>query len=94
MLGASEEKRRLQELRATLGEAITTGRPIAMGGARHSLGGQSLPRFGIAADVRRGADRAGQRQQDLPRQRRRALARRDPRARSARLLAGGDAVEQ
>jgi FAD/FMN-containing dehydrogenase len=50
VLGASDEKRRLQELRATLGEAIGTGRPIAMGGARHSLGGQSLPRFGIAAE--------------------------------------------
>jgi FAD/FMN-containing dehydrogenase len=51
VLSASDEKRRLQELRATLGEAISTGRPIAMGGARHSLGGQSLPRFGIAAEL-------------------------------------------
>jgi len=50
VLRASDENRRLHELRATLGEALGTGRPIAMGGARHSLGGQSLPRFGIAAE--------------------------------------------
>jgi FAD/FMN-containing dehydrogenase len=61
VLRASDDKRRLQELRATLGEAISTGRPIAMGGARHSLGGQSLPRFGIATEfaaVRIEPDRA------------------------------------
>jgi FAD/FMN-containing dehydrogenase len=49
ILASSEDGRLLQELRATLGEAASEGRPIAMGGARHSMGGQSLPRNGIAA---------------------------------------------
>jgi FAD/FMN-containing dehydrogenase len=49
VLTSSEDGRLLRELRATLGEAATEGRPIAMGGARHSMGGQSLPRNGIAA---------------------------------------------
>ena len=49
ILTSSEEARLLRELRATLGEAATEGRPIAFGGARHSMGGQSLPRNGIAA---------------------------------------------
>jgi FAD/FMN-containing dehydrogenase len=38
-----------QAIRTVLGEAATTGRPVAIGGARHSMGGQSLPRNGIAA---------------------------------------------
>jgi FAD/FMN-containing dehydrogenase len=49
ILTSREEARLLRELRATLGEAATEGRPIAFGGARHSMGGQSLPRNGIAA---------------------------------------------
>ncbi|HEV7879438.1 FAD-binding oxidoreductase [Bradyrhizobium sp.] len=49
ILTSSEDGRLLRELRATLGEAATEGRPIAVGGARHSMGGQSLPRNGIAA---------------------------------------------
>ena len=49
VLTSSEDGRLLRELRATLGEAATEGRPIAFGGARHSMGGQSLPRNGIAA---------------------------------------------
>ena len=49
ILTSSEDGRLLQELRATLGEAASEGRPIAIGGARHSMGGQSLPRNGIAA---------------------------------------------
>jgi FAD/FMN-containing dehydrogenase len=49
LLTSSEDARLLRELRATLGEAATEGRPIAFGGARHSMGGQSLPRNGIAA---------------------------------------------
>jgi FAD/FMN-containing dehydrogenase len=48
ILTSSEDGRLLHELRATLGEAASEGRPIAMGGARHSMGGQSLPRNGIA----------------------------------------------
>ena len=49
ILTSREDTRLLRELRATLGEAATEGRPIAFGGARHSMGGQSLPRNGIAA---------------------------------------------
>src|SRR3984885_1630563 len=49
ILTAADEGRLLHELRATLGEAASSGRPVAMGGARHSMGGQSLPRNGIAA---------------------------------------------
>jgi FAD/FMN-containing dehydrogenase len=51
ILTASEDGRLLRELRATLGEAASEGRPVAMGGARHSMGGQSLPRNGIAASL-------------------------------------------
>jgi FAD/FMN-containing dehydrogenase len=49
ILTSTDEARLLRELRATLGEATTEGRPVAIGGARHSMGGQSLPRNGIAA---------------------------------------------
>src|SRR5258708_40364959 len=49
ILTSRDDARLLHELRATLGEAATEGRPIAFGGARHSMGGQSLPRNGIAA---------------------------------------------
>jgi FAD/FMN-containing dehydrogenase len=49
ILTSRDDARLLRELRATLGEAATEGRPIAFGGARHSMGGQSLPRNGIAA---------------------------------------------
>jgi FAD/FMN-containing dehydrogenase len=51
VLGANDEATLLRELRATLGESLSTGRPIAIGGARHSQGGQSLPRNGIAASL-------------------------------------------
>jgi FAD/FMN-containing dehydrogenase len=51
VLGAGDEATLLRELRATLGESVSTGRPIAMGGARHSQGGQSLPRNGIATSL-------------------------------------------
>jgi FAD/FMN-containing dehydrogenase len=49
VLTSTEDGKLLHELRATLGEAATAGRPVAFGGARHSMGGQSLPRNGIAA---------------------------------------------
>jgi FAD/FMN-containing dehydrogenase len=49
ILASTEESSLLHELRATLGEAASSGRPVAIGGARHSMGGQSLPRNGIAA---------------------------------------------
>src|SRR3954447_12903453 len=49
ILSSRDDARLLRELRATLGEAATERRPIAFGGARHSMGGQSLPRNGIAA---------------------------------------------
>jgi FAD/FMN-containing dehydrogenase len=49
ILASVEESRLLQEMRAMLGEAASAGRPVAAGGARHSMGGQSLPGNGIAA---------------------------------------------
>jgi FAD/FMN-containing dehydrogenase len=39
----------LKELRAMLEDAASDERPVAIGGARHSMGGQSLPRNGVAA---------------------------------------------
>jgi FAD/FMN-containing dehydrogenase len=51
VIGAGDEARLLRDLRATLREALTGGRPVAAGGARHSMGGQSLPRHGIAASL-------------------------------------------
>src|SRR4051794_12075200 len=36
ILSSRDDARLLRELRATLGEAATEGRPIAFGGARHS----------------------------------------------------------
>jgi FAD/FMN-containing dehydrogenase len=51
ILTSTDEAKLLHELRATLGEAASAGRPVAFGGARHSMGGQSLPRNGIAASL-------------------------------------------
>jgi FAD/FMN-containing dehydrogenase len=53
ILNSAGENTLLQEMRATLGEAASEGRAIAVGGARHSMGGQSLPRNGIAASMTR-----------------------------------------
>lgn len=36
------------KLRGELKEAASAGRPVAVGAARHSMGGQSLPRDGVA----------------------------------------------
>ena len=49
ILSTVEENRLLREMRAMLGEAASDSRAVAVGGARHSMGGQSLPRLGIAA---------------------------------------------
>ncbi len=38
-------------LRALLREAAADGRPLCVGGARHSMGGQSLMRDGVAASL-------------------------------------------
>jgi hypothetical protein len=38
----------IARLRAELQEAAAAGRPVAVGAARHSMGGQSLPRHGTA----------------------------------------------
>jgi hypothetical protein len=53
ILTSSEDGRLLRELRATLGEAASEGRPVAFGGARHSMGGQSLPRTASPRHSRR-----------------------------------------
>src|SRR5262245_28229968 len=46
--GASNEARTLGVLRAVLKEAASGRRPVAVYGARHSMGGQCLPRNGDA----------------------------------------------
>lgn len=38
----------LERLRRALREAVAAGRPVVVGGARHSMGGQSLARDGLA----------------------------------------------
>lgn len=44
----ANDERTIAELRGLLKEAARAGRPLAVGGARHSMGGQSLPRDGFA----------------------------------------------
>jgi FAD/FMN-containing dehydrogenase len=44
----SDDRRIVAELRSVLKEAAADKRPLCMGGARHSMGGQSLPRDGFA----------------------------------------------
>jgi FAD/FMN-containing dehydrogenase len=46
-----DDNRIVAELRALLNEAARDGRPVCVGGARHSMGGQSLPRGGIAISL-------------------------------------------
>ncbi len=41
----------IDELRALLKEATREGKPVSFGGARHSMGGQSLVRDGFAASL-------------------------------------------
>ncbi len=49
IMQAGDEKKFVADLRALLKEAQEDNRAFAVGGARHSMGGQSLPRDGIAA---------------------------------------------
>src|SRR5262249_53161697 len=46
-----DEARASEELRALLREAAREDRAFCAGGARHSMGGQSLPRGGMAATM-------------------------------------------
>ncbi len=48
---ADDERRYVEDVRALLREAEREARPFCVGGARHSMGGQSLPRNGIAASL-------------------------------------------
>jgi FAD/FMN-containing dehydrogenase len=48
VLGPDSEAKNLAKLRAELRAAEAAGRPVAMGVARHSMGGQSLAREGTA----------------------------------------------
>lgn len=50
-LGAVERDGGSQDLRSMLGQGASSGHPVAVGGARHSMGGQSLPRNGIAISL-------------------------------------------
>lgn len=47
----NEDDAILTELRTLLKDAAAENRPVAMGGARHSMGGQSLPRDGVAGSL-------------------------------------------
>lgn len=49
------DARLIEDLRRGLAEAAQAGRSVAFGGARHSMGGQSLPRDGFAASFARRA---------------------------------------
>ncbi|HZO47477.1 MAG TPA: FAD-binding protein [Xanthobacteraceae bacterium] len=46
-----DERRYVEDVRTLLREAAREGHPVSVGGARHSMGGQSLPRNGIAASL-------------------------------------------
>lgn len=48
---SSDGDRLVAGLRALLREAASENRSVAIGGARHSMGGQSIPRDGIAATL-------------------------------------------
>ncbi len=48
LVQSASEERTIAELRSLLKEAARAGRPLAVGGARHSMGGQSLARDGFA----------------------------------------------
>ncbi|MEW6450000.1 MAG: FAD-binding oxidoreductase [Pseudomonadota bacterium] len=47
----NEDEAILAELRTLLKDAAAENRPVAIGGARHSMGGQSLPRDGVAGSL-------------------------------------------
>src|SRR5262245_3106812 len=51
VLRAAGEERLVADLRALLREAAGNGHPVCVGGARHSMGGQSLPRHGVAVSL-------------------------------------------
>ena len=46
-----DDERVIAELRAQLQAAARAGQPLCVGGARHSMGGQSLPRDGVAVSL-------------------------------------------
>jgi FAD/FMN-containing dehydrogenase len=47
----SDDNRIIAELQAQLQAAARAGQPLCVGGARHSMGGQSLPRDGVAISL-------------------------------------------
>jgi FAD/FMN-containing dehydrogenase len=51
IVDAASEQRQVDELRALLRDAARDGRAFCAAGARHSMGGQSLPHDGIAVTV-------------------------------------------
>jgi FAD/FMN-containing dehydrogenase len=50
-IAASDIDKSIAELRALLRDAAAENRAVAIGGARHSMGGQSLPRDGVTATL-------------------------------------------
>ena len=93
IVGTDEQSVFIERLRRELKEAAAERRPVAVAAARHTMGGQSLPRDGTAITINAPL-RARHARQDLPRRRRHALAPGDRHARSARLLARRHAVER
>jgi FAD/FMN-containing dehydrogenase len=51
MVRNGDDDRIIAELRAQLQAAARAGQPLCVGGARHSMGGQSLPRDGVAVSL-------------------------------------------
>ncbi len=51
MVRDGEDDRIVAELRTLLQAAARAGQPVCVGGARHSMGGQSLPRNGVAVSL-------------------------------------------
>ena len=76
----------IEALRALLREAAADGRPVCVGGARHSMGGQSLARDGFAASLAAPLIEPDTARKIMRVRAGDALARRDRGARPARLL--------
>ena len=84
----------IARLRQELKAAAAERRPVAVGAARHSMGGQSLPRDGVALTFNSSRCEPDTAARTYPGRCRRPLAAGDRRARSDPLLAGGHAVQQ
>lgn len=82
----------IARLRAKLKAAATARRPFAAAVARHSMGGQSIPRDGTAITFTKGSCEINSSAMTFSRLSRRDLARCDRHFGQGRVLAGGHAV--